>query len=151
MRFQERILIGTLAVSVAALSAGAAMADDSSGGLRAAAGHSYTGSYFITVTKSQRSNGTGCLTLTDNGSFGAPHSGSASLIFGNQEFTGGSFQVINHVLVATLTAQGYSQNAGLVFIGTASRGTIGNGIFEDVYGGGDFDSGALAFGRKNGC
>jgi hypothetical protein len=151
MRFQERILIGTLAVSVAALSAGAATAYGYSGGLRAAAGHSYTGSYPITVTKSQRSNGTGCLTLTDNGSFGQPHSGSATLVFGSQKFTFGTFQVINRELFATIQAQGYGQNAGLVFVGAASRGIIGQGFFEDVYGGEDFDSGALAFGTKGGC
>jgi hypothetical protein len=53
--------------------------------------------------------------------------------------------------VATIQAQAYSQNAGLVFIGHASLGNVGDGVFEDVYGGGDFDSGALTFGMKGGC
>jgi hypothetical protein len=150
MRFLERILILTVAVSVMALADGAAIAYGYSGGLRAVA-HSYTGSYPVTVTKSQRSNGTGCLKLTDTGSGGQPHSGSATLVFGGQTFTFGTFQVINRELFATFQAQGYGQNAGLVFAGSASRGIIGAGFFEDVYGGEDFDSGALAFGAKGGC
>ena len=68
-----------------------------------------------------------------------------------KRFPNGSFLVVNHTLVATITAQAYSQNAGLVFIGSANRGRIGPGVFEDVYGGSDFDSGALAFGMKGGC
>jgi hypothetical protein len=31
------------------------------------------------------------------------------------------------------------------------RGTIGQGIFENIEGGSNFDSGDLAFGKKNGC
>lgn len=151
MRFLERILISTLAASVMVPSAGAAMAHGYSVGLRPTLAHSYSGSYAVTVTGSQHSNGTSCLTLTDNGGFGAPHSGSASLVSGSQKFTFGTFQVINGTLVATIQAQGYGQNAGLVFIADASRGNIGKGVFEDVYGGGDFDSGALAFGMKGSC
>ena len=43
------------------------------------------------------------------------------------------------------------QNAGLVFIASAGHGNIGNGVFDDVYGGEAFDEGALAFGMKGGC
>ena len=50
-----------------------------------------------------------------------------------------------------ISAQGYSQNAGLVFIGSARRGNIGPGVFDEVYGGEAFDEGALAFGMKGGC
>jgi hypothetical protein len=53
--------------------------------------------------------------------------------------------------VATIQAQGYGQNAGLVFIGSANRGSIGPGVFDDVYGGEAFDEGALTFGMKGGC
>ncbi|HMF27374.1 MAG TPA: hypothetical protein VKE42_01295, partial [Candidatus Cybelea sp.] len=98
--------------------------------------------------RSHHSNGTSCLTLTDDGSNGWKHSGSASL-GGSLSF--GTFQVINHTLVATIEASGYGQNAGLVFIGSANHGNIGKGVFEDVYGGEDFDSGALTFGMKGGC
>ncbi|HLY00861.1 MAG TPA: hypothetical protein VKR56_00025 [Candidatus Cybelea sp.] len=132
MSLLQRILSAAAATTLIMLvSGGAAMA------------RGYSGSWPVTVTHSQHSNGTYCLTLTA--------SGSASLIIGSQKFSYGSFLVINHTLVATITAQAYSQNAGLVFIGSASRGNIGPGVFEDVYGGSDFDSGALAFGMKGGC
>jgi len=39
----------------------------------------------------------------------------------------------------------------LVFIASASHGTIGKGVYDDVYGGEAFDEGALAFGMKGGC
>ncbi len=112
---------------------------------------SYTGNWPVTVSRSQHSDGTYCLTLTDTGSNGWRHSGSASLVIGNQKFPYGSFQVINGTLIATIQAQGYGQNAGLVFVGSALRTRIGPGLFEDVYGGSDFDSGALAFGMRGGC
>jgi hypothetical protein len=108
--------------------------------------HSFSGSWPVTVTRSQHSNWTGCLTLTENGS-----GRSASLVIGSQKYPSGSFLVINRTIVATITAQAYSQNAGLVFIGSADRDKIGPGVFEDVYGGSDFDSGALTFGMKGGC
>jgi len=138
MRFSIRIL-----PAVAAAMAIAAPAD--------AATTSYTGSWPVTVTRSQHSNGTYCLTLTDGGSDGWPHSGLAKLVIGSQKFPYGTFQVINHTLVATIQAQGYGQNAGLVFIASASHGKIGKGVFEDVYGGEDFDSGPLEFGTNGGC
>jgi hypothetical protein len=115
---------------------------------RFAMAQNYSGNWPVTVTHSQRSNGTGCLTLTENGTNG----GSASLVFGSQKFTFGTFQIFNHTLVATIQAQGGNgQNAGLVFIGSASRGNIGPGVFDEVYGGEAFEEGALAFGVKGGC
>jgi len=117
----------------------------------ASAATSYSGSWPVTVTHSQHSNGTFCLTLTDNGQNGFPHSGSASLVIGSHKYPYGTFQLINHLMVATIQAQGYSQNAGLVFVAPASRGTIGQGTYDEVYGGEAFDSGALAFGAKGGC
>lgn len=136
MRFSKQTLLAVAAVVAIAAAPGTAVAQ------------SYTGNWPVTVTKSQHSNGTSCLKLTDNGSNGWPHSGSASL-GGSLSF--GTFQVINHTLVATIQAPGYGQNAGLVFIGQANHGSIGKGFFEDVYGGEDFDSGALTFGMKGGC
>lgn len=111
----------------------------------------YTGNWPVTVTHSQRSNGTFCLTLKDDGSEGSRHSGEASLVIGSNKYPYGTFQVLNHDLVATIEAQGYGQNAGLVFIGDASRGNIGKGVYDEVYGGEAFDEGALAFGMKGGC
>lgn len=147
MPFLQRIVIVVAATMAVVGSAGAAMAHGSSGNTFntfVPGSHSFSGSWPVTVTLSQHSNWTGCLTLTENGR-------SASLVIGSQKFTSGSFLVINHTLVATITAQGYGQNAGLMFIAPASRGEIGPGVFEEVYGGSDFDSGALAFGMKGGC
>jgi hypothetical protein len=39
-------------------------------------------------------------------------------------------------------------DAGLVFISPASDGDLGKGVFENVYGGEDFLSGALTFGKN---
>jgi hypothetical protein len=116
-------------------------------GSAAANMRSYGGSWPVTITRSQHSNGTGCLTLVGNGT----DKGAASLVFGSQKYTYGTYQVINGTLVATIQAQGYGQNAGLVFVGSASRGSIGPGVFDDVYGGEAFDEGALAFGMRGGC
>jgi hypothetical protein len=150
MLFSKRTLIAAGATMAIVLSAGAAMAHGYNGNTMSMVvpdSHGYGGSWPVTVTHSQHSNGTYCLTLTASGS----DAGSASLVIGSQRFPDGSFLVVNHTLVATITAQAYSQNAGLVFIGSANRGRIGPGVFEDVYGGSDFDSGALAFGMKGGC
>jgi len=130
MRLSQLIPIAAVAATAMVAPAGATMA------------HGYSGSWPVTVTKSQHSNGTYCLMLGQNG--------SASVIIGSRKYDG-SFLIINHTLVATITVQAYSQNAGFVFVGSASRGNIGKGVFEDVYGGSDFDSGALAFGMKDGC
>jgi hypothetical protein len=148
MRFSQLILIGTAAATALTISAGAAIARGQNSIMPAVISDSagYSGSYPVTVTGSQHSNGTYCLTLIQNAS-----GKSATLVIGSHKFPYGSFLVANHTLVATITAQAYSQNAGLVFIGKADHGKIGAGVFEDVYGGSDFDSGALAFGAKGGC
>ncbi|MBV8067389.1 MAG: hypothetical protein JO113_05405 [Candidatus Eremiobacteraeota bacterium] len=130
------MLAATVAMSVFP---GAAMARGYSFGAMV---RSYSGSYPVTVTDTQRGNFTGCLTLTGNG--------SASLVIGSQKFTFGTYLVIDDTFVATIEAQGYGQNAGLVFIAPASR-RLGQGVYEEVYGGEDFESGALAFGMKGGC
>jgi hypothetical protein len=150
MRFSQRILIAAVATTAMVVSPGAAMAHGFNGStmnMLVPESHGYSGSWPVTVTHAQHSNFTGCLTLSENGSNG----GSASLVIGSQKFTFGTFQIFNHTLVATIQAQGYGQNAGLVFIGSARRGSIGPGVFDDVYGGEAFDEGALAFGMKGGC
>lgn len=104
----------------------------------AAMAQSYTGSWPLTVTHSKHSNGTYCLTLKDEGYFGWRHSGGASLVtsYGGK-LTDGSFQLIDHTLVATIVQPGGgSQNAGLVFTARAGHGTIDRlGVYEQVYGG----------------
>ncbi len=119
----------------------------------AAMGQSYSGNWPVTLTQAPHGNGTYCLTLTDNGAFGWPHSGEASLSGGKLDGTlYGTFQLIDGLLVVTIEAPGATgQNAGLVFIGHASSGHIGKGVYDEVYGGEEFDSGVLAFGVKNGC
>jgi hypothetical protein len=148
MRFtQQRI---TLAVASMALlvCAGPAMARGYNGdtdSMFAPAARSYSGAWPVTISHSQFSNGTGCLTLTGS------TSGSASLVFGAQKYPYGSFLVIDGILVATMQEPLYGQNGALMFIAHADRGHIGHGIFENVEGGSNFDTGDLAFGTKNGC
>jgi hypothetical protein len=108
------------------------------------ASRGYSGAWPVTISGSQRSNGTGCLTL--NGGSG----GAASLAFGTQKYTG-SFLVMNHLLIATITEPLYGQNGALMFIAPAKRGHIGVGVFENIEGGSNFDAGTLTFGTKNGC
>ena len=151
MRFSQRILIAAVVAMATAISAGPAMAHGYSSGtmnMVVPELHSYSGNWPVTISRSQRGDGTGCLTLNENGR----NSGSASLVFGSESFTFGTFQIFNHILVATIQSQGGNgQNAGLVFIGTANRGNIGPGVFDEVYGGEAFVEGALAFGMKGGC
>jgi hypothetical protein len=142
MRSLERVLI-TIGITMAmAVSANAAMA-------RNGMARSYSGNWPLTVTHSRGANGTYCLTLTDNGSLGWRHSGPASLAgVGN----GGTFQLIDNTLVATIQSPGASgQNEGLVFVASAGNGNITQGIYEGVYGGEEIDSGVLVFGMKGGC
>jgi hypothetical protein len=152
MHSSYRAAIAVAAMLLATLPAVSAVAGGyDRGGFDASAAQAsrtYSGSWPVTVTDSQRSNGTYCLTLTTSGTNG----GSASLVIGNQKYPYGTFQIFNNTLVATIQAQGYGQNAGLVFIGSAeTRNHIGPGVFDDVYGGEAFDEGALSFGKKGGC
>jgi hypothetical protein len=145
MPFTQRIIIAATAAMAVGFSAGPATAHGYDGTTNMFALHSYGGSWPVTVTRSQRSNGTGCLTLTGNAT------GSASLVFGSQKYPYGSFMVLNGILIATITEPLYGQNGALVFTAHANDGHIGQGIFENVEGGSNFDAGALAFGMKNGC
>lgn len=111
----------------------------------------FSGNWPLTVTHSQRSNGTYCLTLNENGSNGSPQGGSASLVKGSDKLPYGTFQVIDHLLVATIQSPAGSQNAGLVFTVPVRDGKIGKGFYEDVDGGTAFDTGVLVFGAKGGC
>jgi hypothetical protein len=144
MRFPKRILIAVAVAVAMVVSANAAMARS----YGFAVGRSYSGNWPLTVTRSRGANGTYCLTLTDNGSLGWRHSGPASL----PGFNGGTFQLIDHNLVATIQSPGGTgQNEGLVFVASAGNGNIGTGVYEGVYGGEEIDSGVLVFGMKGGC
>lgn len=137
MRFSQPILAVAVATMALGFSAGAASAHM----------HSYSGAWPVTITNSQRSNGTGCLTLTQGGRNG----GQASLVFGGQKYSYGSFIVVKDILMATISQPLYGQNGALMFTAHASRGNIGEGLFEDIEGGSNFDFGMLAFGSRNGC
>jgi hypothetical protein len=136
MHFSQRILIVAVGTMAMVASAGAAKA----------AARGYSGNWPITITHSQRSNGSGCLTLN-----GASDSGSASLVFGSQRYSFGSFMVTNGILVVNIVQPLYGQNGALMFIAHAHHGHIGTGAFEDIEGGSNFDAGELAFGTKGGC
>src|SRR5277367_5098036 len=84
-----RSIAMTFVVAVLALT-GAAMAQ------------SYTGDWPATVTHSQRSNGTYCISLNDDGSYGAPHSGEAKLLPGNNPYPG-YFTVVDGIMTVAIT------------------------------------------------
>jgi hypothetical protein len=83
MRFSKRILITAVATMALVVSARPAMAHGinvRTMNMVVPESHSYSGNWPVTVSRSQHSNGTDCLTLTENGSNG----GSASLVIGSQ-------------------------------------------------------------------
>ncbi|MBV8196592.1 MAG: hypothetical protein JO263_00535 [Candidatus Eremiobacteraeota bacterium] len=140
MDLPKRMLVSTVALAMAVLcSASTALAQ----GLRMEPmARTYSGPYPVTVTGTQHGSFAGCLTLSTNG--------FATLVIGTEKFTYGTYSVVNGLFVATIQAQGYGQNAGLLFMAPATR-ILGQGFFEEVYGGENFQSGALAFGVKGRC
>jgi hypothetical protein len=116
----------------------------------AAWAQSYSGKWPATVSHSRGSNGTYCLSLTDNGSLGWPHSGQATTVEGDSTLYG-TFQVIGGLMTVTIESPGSYADAGLVFVAQASNGTLGKGVYDDVYSGEEIDSGEVAFGAKNSC
>ena len=155
MRFLLRTLISMAVATAIVVPANAAIARSHSPVLArifSPAAVSYSGNWPVTVTRSRGANGTGCLTLIDNGGLGWPHSGQASLTFGSEKFTSGTFQLIDRDLVTTIQSQGGNgQNEGLVFAASAANGNIGKGFYEGVLAGEEIDSGVLMFGMKGGC
>ena len=149
MHFSQRILVSAAAATAVISSAGAAIAHGYTGspaGMMFPMSRNYSGSWPVTITHSQFHNGTDCLTLN-----GAGNSGTASLVADGTKYPYGSFLVLNGILVATILKPSGSQNGALMFTAPASRGHIGQGIFENVEGGSNFDAGDLTFGMKNGC
>jgi len=107
----------------------------------------YSGNWPVTVSRSQFTNGTYCVTLTDSGS----HSGEATVVFQGSGELYGSFFLINHDLAMTFPVPAEGQNYGLVFIAHAANGKMGNGILDYVQGGEPGDAGAVVVGQKNNC
>lgn len=140
IRLLKRVLVSMVAATLTVVAPPSAAMAHGYGPILMA--RSYSGSYPVTITNTGHGTFTGCLTLSA--------SGSASLVLGSQKFPYGTFLVANKIFVATIQAQGYGQNAGMLFIAPATR-MLDKGVYEEVYGGEDFLSGDLAFGTKGGC
>ena len=115
----------------------------------AAMAQSYSGDWPATVTHSQRSNGNSCISLKDDGSEGAPHSGEAILLPNTGQYPG-YFTVVDGLITITFT---YPSGEGdccsyQVFTARASDGEIGSGVYNYF---GITDIGELTFGKKGGC
>jgi hypothetical protein len=122
---------------------------------------SFTGNY--PVLETQVKGGVGgtikganqnfCLVLTDDGNFGRPHSGTATLEgFDGGSLTGGEFYVIGtNMFVNFVVGSNTGEASGLVIFApaNASKGTIGTGILGLT--GAVPSSGLATFGVKNGC
>jgi hypothetical protein len=133
----RRFIAMALAIAAFALTTSVAMAQ------------SYTGNWQATVTQSQRSNGTYCVSLTDDGSYGFPHSGVAVPNGQNNPY-GGYFTVVDGLMTVTFT---YPSGEGdccdfQVFTAHASNGKIGKGVYNYF---GLTDIGLLTFGKKDSC
>jgi hypothetical protein len=133
----RRFIAVALALAAFALTTSAAMAQ------------SYTGNWPATVTQAQRDNGTYCLTLTDDGSYGWPHSGEATISPNGSPYPG-YFTVVDGLITVTFT---FPSGEGdccdfLVFTARASNGHIEKGVFNYF---GITDNGLLVFGKKDTC
>ena len=122
---------------------------------------SFTGNYPVLETQVKGgiagnikgANQNFCLVLTDDGAFGRPHSGTATLEgFNGGSLTGGEFYVIgNNIFVNFVVGSSNGEASGLVLFApvNVSKGTIGTGILGLT--GGVPSSGLATFGVKNGC
>jgi hypothetical protein len=145
----SKILIVAVAAAPLVFSPAAASAhpyNDRTMNVMSPGSQGYTGNWPVTITNSQFSNGTDCLTLN-----GTSKSGTASLVAGGQRYPYGSYVVVRGILVANITEPLYGQNGVLTFTAHANNGQPSKGLFEDLRGGSNFDFGDLAFGSKNGC
>jgi hypothetical protein len=120
---------------------------------------SYTGNYPVAVTDIKAGiagtinggNVSFCLELTDDGSYGRPHSGTATL--GDYEggtLSGGEFYVLgNMIFVNFAVGSDTGESVGLVLFAPVTNGKIGTGIFGDT--GGVPSSGMAKVSAKGGC
>ena len=130
-------------------------------GPSAAKAQSFTGNYPVLETQVKGgiagnikgANQNFCLVLTDDGAFGRPHSGTATLEgFDGGSLTGGEFYVIGHnILVNFVVGSTTGEASSLVLFApaNASTGTIGTGILGLT--GGVVSTGLATVGAKNGC
>src|ERR1700693_480989 len=127
----------------------------------AAEAQSFTGNYPVLETQVKAgvggtikgANQNFCLVLTDDGSFGRPHSGTATLEgFDGGSLTRGAFYGISqNIFLDFVVGSSTGEASGLVIFApaNASKGTIGTGILGLT--GGVPSSGLATFGVKNGC
>jgi hypothetical protein len=140
----------------------------------AANAQSFTGNYPVSVTEVQAGIGGNikggnekfCLVLSDDGGFGRPNSGTATLegseggpisdVVGvdaaKNEIAEGEFYVIGKMIfVNFVVGSDTGEGSGLVLFAPVnpSNGTIGTGIFGLT--GGAPSSGLATVGAKNGC
>jgi hypothetical protein len=106
----------------------------------------FTGNWPLTVTDSQRTNGTYCLEVKNGG--------LAYLeIYGGQAFS--TYRILGGSIVVTTELQGGERgeggNTGLVFVAKAKEGKLGNGVYDGVSDGESDDTGKVSFGVKGGC
>ncbi len=112
----------------------------------------FSGKWPLTITRSKGNNGKFCLTLTDNGSAGFPHSGPAAINDGvNGQALNGQFQFINNVIIVAIDDVGLTMNAGSTFSTRPVNGGLGGGAFATIYDGQEIDEGAIVFGPKGSC
>jgi hypothetical protein len=120
---------------------------------------SFTGNFPVSVTEVKAgitggitgANESFCLELTDNGDYGRPHSGTATLgDYQGGTLTGGEFYVVgNMIFVNFAVGDDNGESVGLVLFAPASNGKIGTGIFGET--GGVPSSGEAKVGAKGGC
>jgi len=130
-------------------------------GPNAAKAQSFTGNYPVLETQVKAGiagnikggNQNFCLVLTDDGNFGRPHSGTATLEgFDGGSLTGGEFYVVgNNILVNFVVGSSTGEASALVLFApaNASKGTIGTGILGLT--GGVPSTGLATVGAKGGC
>jgi hypothetical protein len=93
-----------------------------------------------------------CLVLTDDGNFGRPHSGTATLEgFAGGALTGEFYVIGNNILVNFVVGSSNGEASALVLFApaNASNGAIGTGILGLT--GGVPSTGLATVGAKNGC
>ena len=120
---------------------------------------SYTGNYPVAVTDVKAGiagtinggNVSFCLELVDNGDYGRPHSGTATLgDYDGGTLTGGEFYVLGNMIFVNFAVDSDNgESVGLVLFATANNGKIGTGIFGDT--GGVPSSGMAKVGAKGVC
>ena len=130
-------------------------------GPKTAKAQSFTGNYPVLETQVKGgvagnikgANQNFCLVLTDDGNFGRPHSGTATLEgFEGGSLTGGDFYVIGHnILVNFVVGSSTGEATSLVIFApaNATTGTIGTGILGLT--GGVPSTGLATIGAKGGC